>query len=143
MSKGIALSTLLLAWTWGCAYHDTRERRIPNRLTIPAALATMAWAVATGHVWLTISIWTLLEAMFSGGLIGGGDAKMLMALLPLSLGGVSAVAMVAAGAVMGLAVLKLPQARHGGRLNGGLLAALFVSAYFVVEAATLLSNRFL
>ncbi len=131
----------LVAWTWGCALYDTRERRIPNWLTIPAVVATFVWAAAEGCAWLTVAIWALLAALFGWGLMGGGDAKMLMALLPLLLGSVSVTGLAAASVtVLAALLLKAPHVRHGGRLNGGLLAALFVSTYFVIKAVSLLSK---
>lgn len=39
----------MLAWFVGLSWYDIRERRLPNRLTVPGAVVIVACAAAAGH----------------------------------------------------------------------------------------------
>jgi leader peptidase (prepilin peptidase)/N-methyltransferase len=42
-------SICVLVWFVVLSWYDVTERRLPNWLTVPGAVAVLAWAVATGH----------------------------------------------------------------------------------------------
>ena len=116
--------TLVVQWgvvigaSLAAAWWDMRTRRIPNGLTAPLLLSGIAW-----HAWLgglpgvadsllgcfVASLPFLVLFLYAGG--GAGDAKMMGALgawLGLAQGVIALVAVVCAGAVLGLgyAVVK-------------------------------------
>ncbi|MDK1021225.1 MAG: A24 family peptidase [Candidatus Hydrogenedentes bacterium] len=110
---GVVIGASLAAALW-----DVRTRRIPNGLTGPLFLAGIAW-----HVWLggpagavdsalgcfVAALPFLVLFLYAGG--GAGDAKMMGAVgawLGLAHGLVALVAVVCAGALLGLgyAVVK-------------------------------------
>ncbi len=103
----------------GAAY-DVRGRRIPNHLTFPVLLLGFLWAICLGG-WrgglealggcLLLGAPFVVLWLFAGG--GAGDAKLMGALgawLGLVNGLVTLVAVVTAGAVLGL-VFALEQGR--------------------------------
>ena len=110
---GVVIGASLAAALW-----DVRTRRIPNALTAPLLLSGIAW-----HAWFgglpgvadsllgcfVASLPFLVLFLYAGG--GAGDAKMMGAVgawLGLAQGVVALVAVVCAGAIIGLgyAVVK-------------------------------------
>jgi leader peptidase (prepilin peptidase)/N-methyltransferase len=95
--------SVVLAWAGALTVHDVRDRRLPDRLTLPGCAVVWTVLVALGHGWAVLGgiAWFLLctvPGRLPGSLsarlrAGGGDAK-----LGLSLGAVA----VAVGGVAGL-----------------------------------------
>lgn len=44
-----AAGVCVLAWFVGLSWYDVRQRRLPNWLTVPGAIAILAGATAVGH----------------------------------------------------------------------------------------------
>jgi len=126
---GVVLGASLAA-----ALTDLRNRRIPNRLTMPLALVGLAvafygggWANlgAAGAAYLVLALPYILLFLLAGG--GAGDAKMMGAIgtwLGLEAGVVVLVAVAVVGGVMGLIRIMLDRQRNS-RL-GNLVASLYV-----------------
>jgi leader peptidase (prepilin peptidase) / N-methyltransferase len=85
MGAGVAVACVL-AWLVALSVYDVRERRLPNWLTIPGALAVLAVAVTTGR-----GAPALLGAVVLAGLylvvhviapaaMGAGDVKLAVGL---------------------------------------------------------------
>ncbi|GAA1017107.1 A24 family peptidase [Nocardiopsis tropica] len=102
-----------VAWCAALCWFDVRERRLPNALTVPAALAAIAVALvlalggATATAALTGSLlWTgIYLVAFVGRGVGAGDVK-LAPTLGAVLGGVAGVPAVIV-ALLGAQVLTL------------------------------------
>lgn len=89
------------------AASDVRTRRVPNALTLGAALAGLVWSAATGRLagaetsalgWLTGLL--LFLPLFALGGMGGGDVKLLAA-IGAWLGPLGALQTALAGAIAG------------------------------------------
>jgi hypothetical protein len=77
LSAGIALPAVLLAVAL-----DSRTRRIPNALTLPLlAAGLLLHFPSVAEVWAASA---LVLAAWRGGLCGGGDAKLWLALFWLT-----------------------------------------------------------
>jgi len=81
----MAASVLLVLVLLGASWTDLRSRRIPNWLTVSgvvAGLAIRAWmgpsAVLSGLLGVALALLLALPFLVAGAL-GGGDAKLLMA----------------------------------------------------------------
>jgi Flp pilus assembly protein protease CpaA len=79
------LKIVILTWLAGCAVADTRKGEVPNALTLPAVMAGATLALSSG--WERTAVFAAIIAvgvlMYSLGLIGGADAKILVALAGL------------------------------------------------------------
>lgn len=112
----------VIAFCAAGAFWDSRKRRIPNRLTGPAFLGGLIWAVCTRGAYgagesLIAGILLALPfiVLFVLGCGGAGDAKLMAAIgswLGLSSGLVVLLCVVLAGGVMGILVAL---ARRKGR----------------------------
>jgi len=77
------------AWMIVVSAWDARERRIPNALTLPAMLIALGWQVylliaqGAGGLWSALIAWLILFLLWQAHVIGGGDAKVLMALVAM------------------------------------------------------------
>jgi leader peptidase (prepilin peptidase)/N-methyltransferase len=128
---------VVLAWAGALSFHDLRDRRLPDRLTLPAVVVVWAALVTVGHGWAVLGgvAWFLLcvvPGRLPGRLsvrlrAGGGDAK-----LGLSLGAVAAAAggvagllwTVALASVVTLVFVLFPGVRSGSLPHGpGMLVA--------------------
>ena len=104
---GVARAGVLLALAAGASYTDIRTRRIPDGLTLTAALLGVALALAgdglSGGGWalagLAVGGIFLLPAVALG-YVGGGDMKLLAAAGAL-LGPMGAVRAILLGAILG------------------------------------------
>lgn len=84
------VKVLLIAWGCSCALSDCRYRRIPNSLTIGAALIAVVYLLIEGHSILGASTLSALTAgvgailVFApflwSGWLGAGDIKMMSAI---------------------------------------------------------------
>ncbi|APT92444.1 hypothetical protein CPHO_05600 [Corynebacterium phocae] len=114
-------------WALALSYYDIRFRRLPDRLTLPAAVISLAVFSPTGLAWCGTY---LVLAVLIGG-IGGGDIKLALPLgmVVAHLGGLWAVlvAMVAASLITVVLTAALKPRRgcpHGPSM---LLAATLVA----------------
>lgn len=80
MGVANALRLAVLALALPAAVWDVRERRIPNFLTLPALAVAAAAFVLDGARLEAMLVLPVLFVSWSAGWIGGGDAKLLMAL---------------------------------------------------------------
>ncbi|ACP32982.1 prepilin peptidase [Corynebacterium aurimucosum] len=90
----------LLFLAWGCALiiYDLRFKRLPNYLTLPAAVLSLCWFSVAGLLWP--GLYVVMALLSRAGSIGGGDLKLA---LPLGIvtahaAGVSGVALAMMGA---------------------------------------------
>lgn len=85
---------------WGCALivYDVRFKRLPNFLTLPAAVASLWWWSPAGLVWP--GLYVALALVARSGSIGGGDLKLALPLgmLVAHVGGVAGVLVAMMGA---------------------------------------------
>jgi prepilin peptidase CpaA len=131
-AHGVAVAAVLMS-----AVTEWRERRIPNAVTYPATAAGLALAlVSRGGAGLQESTLALAIGVaiplvfFLGGMIGGGDVKLLGA--AGALGGYPFVVYataysIALGAVMALGVLVV----RGGLLGGLRRALRLLGSVFI------------
>lgn len=116
---GIAFCTVALGCAGIACYHDLRTRRIPNRLTLPAALAALLAHLAVGG-WTAMGLAACaglaagfaMFLFFLAGGMGAGDVKLMAAvacftgLAPLGL-------LLLATALAGAAFAVVIAWRHG------------------------------
>lgn len=118
---------VLFAWCVAVVLVDERRRRIPDLLTLPAAVGAVAGAVATAPV-------VVLGGLAWGGLylvgrgIGGGDVKLAVPLgiVAAAAGGVDGVllaVLVASVLTAGRGLLQRGPVPHGPSMVVGALAA--------------------
>lgn len=92
----------LVFLAWGCALiiYDIRFKRLPNYLTLPAALISLWWFSPVGLIWPGLYI--ALALATQRGSIGGGDLKLAIPLgmATAHVGGVIGVL----GAIMGASI---------------------------------------
>ena len=71
---------VLVFLAWGCALiiYDIRFKRLPNYLTLPAALISLWWFSPVGLIWPGLYI--ALALATQRGSIGGGDLKLAIPL---------------------------------------------------------------
>jgi len=74
----LALKALIFAASVAAAFFDIRQRRVPNWLSLPAMSAALALIPLSGR-WDGLLAWPALYGAWAAGWIGGGDAKLLMA----------------------------------------------------------------
>ena len=121
-SLQIACLALLALMLLAAAVCDLKARIIPNRLNLAIALLALPWWLASGldpagvavQLGLSVAVFALFALLFSLGLIGGGDVKLLAALaLWLPLGEIAAllVWMALLGGVLALVVLAWSRLR--------------------------------
>lgn len=131
--------TVLGAWAGLLVHADLTWRRLPDRLTLPAAAGALVGALLVdpfllmpGLVWPALY---LLVGIIAGG-VGGGDLKLAVPLgvLVAAAGGAPAVlaavfASAAGGAVAGI-VSRSEESAHGPAM---ILAATAVGCWFVTH----------
>jgi leader peptidase (prepilin peptidase) / N-methyltransferase len=85
MGAGLACACVC-AWAAVLCFYDIRERRLPNWLTLPGAVAILAVAVATGHGTsaavgaLGLAGLYLVVHLIAPGGMGAGDVKLAIGL---------------------------------------------------------------
>lgn len=118
MAGHALIALVALAASAFAAWHDSRARRIPNLLTLPLlALGLFLHWPGSPAVWLTTAV---LFIGWVNGLMGGGDAKLWMALLwlaPLDGSGTSTLVLWTTFLVTGAAQI-LWRKHKGERLTG-------------------------
>lgn len=131
---------LALVWSVALTVTDLRERRLPDRLTVPAAALVWMLCPVTGHPWAlagALGWWAL--CVVPGKVTrrlrtGGGDAK-----LALSLGGIVAAVgglpgwwlAVAASSVLTLCLVPVLRSPTGTLPHGpGMLGASWLAVIF-------------
>ncbi len=82
MTEHAFLEIVILTWLAACAVADTRKGEVPNALTLPAVLAgaTLAFSSGWERTAVFAAVLTVAVLMYSIGLIGGADVKVLVAL---------------------------------------------------------------
>jgi Flp pilus assembly protein protease CpaA len=82
MTEHAFLQIVILMWLAACAIADTRKGEVPNALTLPAVMAGAILSLSSG--WDRTAVFAAIMAvtvlMYTLGFIGGGDAKILIAL---------------------------------------------------------------
>ena len=87
VAKGIFMVKGILSVLWiGAAIQDLKTRKMGNMLTIPSAALALGFRagqemVNQGYLSLLLGGYLAALAIWRLGLFGGGDAKLLMALL--------------------------------------------------------------
>ncbi|MGO4445669.1 prepilin peptidase [Mycobacterium sp. 2YAF39] len=77
-----AAGVCVLAWFVGLSWYDMRQRRLPNWLTVPGAVAILACAVAVGHGAAAVAGAASLFAIYlalhlvTPTAMGAGDVKL-------------------------------------------------------------------
>ena len=72
----------MLAWFLALCWYDVRERRLPNWLTVPGAVAVLTCAAATGHGVAAMAGAATLFAIYlalhliAPAAMGAGDVKL-------------------------------------------------------------------
>lgn len=76
------LQISILIWLAACAIVDARNGEVPNALTLPAVFAGAIVSVASGweRTVVFVGIIVVTTLLHAHGLIGGADAKILVAL---------------------------------------------------------------
>ena len=114
------------------AVYDVRDRRVPNRLVLPASVACGALTLATGaHVALLAGIVVVIAlaviSLARPDALGMGDAKLAL-LIVLGLDGRALVAIAVGLAIAALAGLALVAGRGRKAWRGSLPLAPFLAA---------------
>ena len=90
----------LLFLAWGCALiiYDLRFKRLPNYLTLPAAVLSLCWFSVAGLLWP--GLYVVMALLSRAGSIGGGDLKLALPLgmVTAHVAGVPGVALAMMGA---------------------------------------------
>ncbi|MBI4928410.1 MAG: prepilin peptidase [Anaerolineae bacterium] len=131
MVVSLVADGLLLAWLAACAFHDLRERTVPNWLTVPLLLLTAGWRMAQGGWEVVILV---------AALIAGSDLprrSWRLALAGLAGGSVLMAAGSLESGLLGLAVLLEWLLWEFG-LTGGADAKIILALLLVTGDARLL-----
>jgi leader peptidase (prepilin peptidase)/N-methyltransferase len=130
---GLARFAVCGAAVFAAAWYDLRERRIPNRLVLPAAATCVALALADR---VAATAFLLGVALVAGLLVlslarpealGMGDVKLAL-LIVVGLDGHGAIALAAAVALAALVGLALVLRRGTGAMRRSLPLAPFLAA---------------
>ncbi len=123
---GYALTTVWLAL---CAWYDARDRRVPNRLTLPPLLPALYAGYRAGRLEWMFAVFLAVYAAFLLRTLGPADGKIAVALA-----GLWPEALAAGAAVLALWFLGLRLRGRGQEavpaavgLLGGALVALTVA----------------
>jgi len=76
------LKGVISLWLIIVAIYDSKQRRIPNWLTLPVMLAAGGYHLYERH-WSVLIAWAVMFALWEMHVLGGGDAKLLMGLYAL------------------------------------------------------------
>ena len=85
----LALKAAATLWLAAISIWDRRHRRVPNSLVLPVLGGALVWRIyeAIAHrsdrILFIIVAWIVLFMMWRLHILGGGDAKFLMAMLAL------------------------------------------------------------
>lgn len=81
---GVGLAVVALSWLTALAVYDIRERRLPNRLTLPGAAAALLIAAMAGRGWPALvgalglfGLYLLVHLLFPAAM-GAGDVKLAL-----------------------------------------------------------------
>ena len=83
------MRVIITAWLVALAVIDRRARRVPNVLVLPVMCGALLWqgyvafSGQANTVAFVLVCWIALFALWRAHIFGGGDAKLLMALLAL------------------------------------------------------------
>ncbi|HUW08277.1 MAG TPA: A24 family peptidase [Anaerolineae bacterium] len=80
--RDVWLLPTLAAWLGTMSFSDLRTRQVSNWLTLPPLLGILAWQLAHGRWQVLVSL-PLIYSLWRLGILGGADAKVLMALFGL------------------------------------------------------------
>ncbi len=78
----VAVGVCVVGWFVGLSWYDIRERRLPNWLTVPGAVAILTSAAAAGHGTPAVAGAVSLFAIYLGlhvvapAAMGAGDVKL-------------------------------------------------------------------
>jgi len=75
------LLAALALWLGAMSVYDLKTRQVPNWLTLPPLLGVLAWQLA--HGWQALIPLPALYLLWRLNIMGGADAKVLMALFGL------------------------------------------------------------
>jgi len=79
---GALLLPALILWLAAMSACDLRTRQVPNWLTLPPLLGILCWQLAHGH-WQALLPLPVFFTLWCLQILGGADAKVLMALFGL------------------------------------------------------------
>lgn len=127
---GIMGEVLFLAWGCALIVYDLRFKRLPNYLTVPAAVLSLCWLSPAGLLWP--GLYLLVALLSPAGSVGGGDLKLALPLgmIAAHVAGVPGVALAMVGASLSTVlwgfIRKDPAPAHGpGMLIATALVVIF------------------
>jgi Flp pilus assembly protein protease CpaA len=82
LGRDVWLLPPVAAWLGTMSFSDLRTRQVSNWLTLPPLLGILAWQLAHGR-WQVLVPLPVIYSLWQLGILGGADAKVLMALLGL------------------------------------------------------------
>ena len=80
--RDVWLLPTLAAWLGTMSFSDLRTRQVSNWLTLPPLLGILAWQLAHGRWQVLVSL-PIIYSLWHLTILGGADAKVLMALFGL------------------------------------------------------------
>ena len=92
MSPNVAdviLKAACSLWMVAVSAWDVRQQRVPNALVLPVMLVALIWQIyrlidhGDASLYFALVAWVILFLLWQGHIIGGGDAKVLMALFAM------------------------------------------------------------
>lgn len=149
---GLSLYALVvpaIVWASALIYYDLRFHRLPNLLTVPAALVSVVWALFmqnTGQIlwaavtWPALYIAQLVVSFFCSGWdgcnrgVGGGDIKLAVPLgvAAAAVGNIFAVLLASmTAAILSLCAATLLRRSYVAHGPAMILATVMVSIVFV------------
>jgi len=111
----VAVKTALTIWLAAIAIRDLRAGLIPNTWVVPVWWAAGLWQLGHGRWWL-LAAWAFLYVLWRLHIMGGGDAKLLMALIALFPSEQFVLVFSAGVVVLGLGILVCEAIRRAIRL---------------------------
>lgn len=136
LALGIASAIVVVVWAAALTVTDVRQRRLPDPLTVPAAIGSVVGCVLAGPetllAALTWPVLYLLVALLVGG-VGGGDLKLAVTVGALSaaaggivgvLGAVALTGVLSAGTALAVRGRAHP---HGPAMLAGCAATVVVT----------------
>ena len=127
---------LIVLWLAVCAYWDVRKGEVPNALTLPSLVLGALAAVMAGWAGVTVfgAVLLALWIVYSQGLIGGADVKILG-----SLAGLWPQALIVATLGMGFWIVGRRLIGRKGRFRAVLPMSLAALGLLLVERILFLS----